>query len=90
MPQQQPCPHCDYIGANHWNLRMHYYSNHATKEERKQQKYYCEICDNVFFCSAYYNKHVNGKRHKNQLKTVEFFKNNKLSVGSTDSTIKHA
>jgi hypothetical protein len=54
---------------------MHNLSSHTTKEERSKQKYYCDICDNVFFCSAYYNKHINGKRHKNMLEFVE--KNNK-------------
>jgi hypothetical protein len=54
---------------------MHNLSSHTTKEERSKQKYYCNICDNVFFCSAYYNKHINGKRHKNMLEFVE--KNNK-------------
>ena len=52
---------------------MHNLSAHSTKEERSKQKYYCDICDNVFFCSAYYNKHIAGKRHKNM---QEFIDNN--------------
>ena len=63
--QKVNCKNCDYSSNNHWNLKMHYFSAHATKEERSAQKYYCVICDNVFFCETYYNKHINGKRHKN-------------------------
>ena len=66
------CDNCDYVSSTHWNLKMHYFSSHATKEEREKQRYYCKTCDNVFFCSSYYNKHINGKRH---LKMVEFIKN---------------
>ena len=69
------CKNCEYIANNHWNLKMHNLSSHTTKEERSKQKYYCDICDNVFFCSAYYNKHINGKRHKNM---QEFIDNNKI------------
>ena len=31
----------------------------------KKTKYYCELCDLVFFCSAYKQKHEEGKRHIN-------------------------
>ena len=70
------CKNCDYIANNHWNLKMHYFSAHATKEERSKQKYYCEICDNVFFCEAYYKKHINGKRHINNADFIEKKNNN--------------
>ena len=69
------CENCEYASKNHWNLKMHNLSSHSTKEERSKQKYYCDKCDNVFFCSAYYNKHINGKRHKNM---QEFIDNNKI------------
>ena len=34
-------------------------------------KYYCNTCDLVFFCEAYYKKHNDGIRHKNILKAIE-------------------
>lgn len=69
------CENCNYIANNHWNLKMHYFSCHATKEERMKQKYYCNICDNVFFCETYYKKHINGRKHKNMVEFIE--RNNK-------------
>ncbi len=35
--------------------------------DRAKQKYYCESCDQVFFCSQYMKKHIEGKRHKNYI-----------------------
>jgi len=69
------CAKCEYASKNHWNVKMHNLSAHSTKEERSKQKYYCDICDNVFFCSAYYNKHIAGKRHKNM---QEYINNDKI------------
>lgn len=66
------CSLCDYEALNHWNLKMHYASIHATIEEKKNHKYYCNTCDLVFFCKAYYDKHVNGLRHKNTLKALNY------------------
>ena len=63
-PKSSKCDKCDYEGFNHWNLKQHILSIHSTLEERKQSKYYCMTCDVVFFCSAYMNKHINGKHHK--------------------------
>ena len=70
------CEHCDYVARTNWNVKMHYYSAHSTKEERQQQKYYCAVCDNVFFCSAYYKKHISGKKHANQVRTNKIYNNN--------------
>jgi hypothetical protein len=51
---------------------MHHASVHSTMEERQTYKYYCNTCDLVFFCEAYYNKHNEGIRHKNMLKAIEY------------------
>ena len=69
------CEQCDYIASNNWNNKMHYFSAHSSKEERSKQKYYCDVCDNVFFCEIYYKKHVDGKRHNNMVKFIEIYKN---------------
>ena len=61
------CSECDYIGLNHWNLKMHLVINHYTKEQRTLEKYYCYDCDQVFFCSEYMKKHMNGKKHSNMV-----------------------
>jgi hypothetical protein len=66
------CSLCDYKATNHWNLKMHYASVHSSREERQNYKYYCNTCDLVFFCEAYYNKHNDGIRHKNMLKAIEY------------------
>ena len=65
--QKKPiyCDICNLESLTHWNHKMHLLSKHSTKEERMKQKYYCEECDNVFFCSTYYNNHMNGIKHKN-------------------------
>jgi hypothetical protein len=60
------CDLCDYESSSHWNISNHKLSCHSTLEERKLQKYYCDICDVVFFCNAYMKKHFEGKYHKNK------------------------
>jgi hypothetical protein len=61
------CSECNYVATNHWNLKYHIASQHSTIEERKKQKYYCNICDTVFFCKLYMDKHNEGKKHKKML-----------------------
>ena len=62
------CRKCSYKSTSHWNIKIHDLYMHSTIEERKQAKYYCEICDNIFLCSAYYNKHMIGIIHLNKVK----------------------
>ena len=66
--QKKPtkCDLCNYETSTFWNLSNHKISCHSTLEERKSQKYYCDICDVVFFCNAYMKKHYEGKYHKNK------------------------
>lgn len=71
MPKNNKCDLCEYKGLNHWNLRAHALSVHSTKEQRQESKYYCELCDMVFFCSAYKTRHINGVKHQNKEKNQE-------------------
>lgn len=64
------CSICDFEAKNHWNLKMHHAAKHTTLEERKNYKYYCDTCDIVFFCEAYFIKHNNGIHHKNMIKAI--------------------
>ena len=34
----------------------------------EKYKYYCPTCDYVFFCSAYYKKHIEGIKHQQKVK----------------------
>ena len=45
----------------------------STIEERKKQKYYCDVCDTVFFCKLYMETHMKEKKHTN---AIEIIKNN--------------
>ena len=64
---------------------MHLLSKHSTKEERMKQKYYCEDCDHVFFCSTYYNTHINGVKHKNTItcNKIQRELNDKIKLNNT-------
>ena len=59
------CDKCDYISSSHWNLKLHISSQHSTIDDRKNSKFYCETCDQIFFCKLYMNKHLDGIKHKN-------------------------
>ena len=72
--KENKCDKCEYEAFNHWNLKMHNLSSHSTKEERSKQKYYCDICDLVFFSQLYKDKHISGKRHALYIKAVELQK----------------
>lgn len=61
------CSICNHECFNHWNLKHHILTQHSTVEERKKQKYYCDICDTVFFCKLYMETHMKGKKHNNTI-----------------------
>jgi hypothetical protein len=65
--KQISCDKCNYISLNHWNLKLHKLSQHSTVEERKNNKFYCEICDKVFFCQLYFDNHNKGIKHRNKM-----------------------
>jgi hypothetical protein len=73
-PKTTTCSICEFSTSTHWNLKLHILSHHSTKEERQKYKYYCEVCDLVFFCSTYKNKHISGKFHKNRELCLQFQK----------------
>jgi hypothetical protein len=69
------CTLCDYETSSMWNYKLHQLSQHSTKEERAKSKYYCELCDQVFFSPLYMDKHMKGIRHKN-IMLVQKYSNN--------------
>lgn len=69
--KSKKCDQCNMEFFSHWNLKQHNLVTHSTKEEREKQKYYCKDCDQVFFCSQYMKKHIEGKRHKNYVLAIQ-------------------
>ena len=65
------CKDCDYNTNSHWNLKLHNLTKHSSQEEREKMKYYCKICDQVFFSVLFYNKHNSGIKHLNVIKAKE-------------------
>ena len=65
--KSKKCIVCNYECSNHWNLKQHNLTQHSTIEDRKKQKYYCDICDTIFFCKLYMDKHMLGKKHSNAI-----------------------
>jgi hypothetical protein len=65
------CDECEYVTNTHWNVKAHKLQVHATPEERAKQKYYCNLCDLVFFCSAYKTKHDTGRNHLVKVRVQE-------------------
>lgn len=61
------CEKCDYkTTTSHWNLRMHITSKHSSIEEKLKQKYYCAVCDSVFFSPLFYKNHIKSILHINK------------------------
>ena len=52
------CDLCNYESNTHWNIKAHKLKIHATSEERSKHKYYCKLCDIIFFCKAYQDKQL--------------------------------
>ena len=58
------CEFCEYeTKISLWNCKMHVIAKHSTKEVRTQQKYYCSICDVVFFSPLYLTNHNKNISH---------------------------
>jgi len=62
---------CTHETTIHWNMKMHVMTMHSTIEERSKMKYYCKVCDTVFFSPLYLDKHNIGIKHKNMIKVNE-------------------
>ena len=65
------CEFCEYEAKSKWNMKLHKLAAHAPKEDRSNMKYYCDICDKVFFSKLFHDKHMNGIKHKNIVKAQE-------------------
>lgn len=63
IKKSKSCSICNQVCLNHLNLRHHILTRHSTIEERKKEKYYCDVCDNVFFCKYYMDIHMKSKKH---------------------------
>ena len=74
------CDVCDYVSNSHWNLMMHILTQHSTKEQRMNHKYYCKYCDQVFFCNKYLTEHNNGKKHLKIISRIENYIINEIVV----------
>ena len=72
--KSKTCETCNIEFATHWLQKMHNLKTHATKEERSKHKYYCNICDYIFFSKLYLDKHTNGIVHKNLAKALDSIK----------------
>lgn len=77
-PKTHKCEECDYECKSLWNLKMHKLSQHLSKEERSKNKYYCDICDQVFFSPIFQKTHFNGIKHKNMFLIHKY--NNNLNT----------
>jgi len=64
QPKTTKCNECDYNATTHWLVVKHKIVNHSTIEERQKQKYYCKICDVVFFSPLYRDAHLHSNKHK--------------------------
>ena len=73
-PKFHKCDLCEFQTKTSWNYKLHKLSQHSTKEERSNSKYYCNICDVVFFSPLYYNSHMKGSKHKNLVLLDEYNK----------------
>ena len=61
------CGDCDYTGLNRWNLTMHQATTHYTIKQKKELKYYCDVCDCICFSALYYNTHIASPLHKSKV-----------------------
>ena len=71
---KKKCDTCDYESFNKWHLIMHNYSSHYTKEQRENEKNYCNLCDIVFISESHLNKHLNGRSHIIKQKVIDSYK----------------
>ena len=67
------CTICNKTIQNHFALKIHMLSVHATPEERSNHKYYCKYCDVIFLSKLYMDNHLKGKLHINKAKAIDSF-----------------
>ena len=66
------CIKCNHVCFNHLNLRHHILTQHSTIEDREKEKYYCKVCDKVFFCKYYIDLHMKSMKHNNKINSNTF------------------
>jgi len=72
------CDKCEYkTNTSHWNLKLHITSKHSTIEEKSKHKYYCALCDSIFFSPLFLKNHQRSILHLN----------NKLTKGVDSNTL---
>ena len=77
-PKDIKCDICNYIATTNWNLKIHTVIKHYTLEQKKELKYYCQLCDSVVFSKLYYDNHLNSTFHKNNI-ILENTKNGQIT-----------
>jgi hypothetical protein len=82
------CELCDKILINHFSYKIHKIQMHATLEEKRKQRYYCEICDVVFLSKLYMDKHNIGIRHNNISKSIKLLEDIKIQQLQNKLNIK--
>ncbi len=88
-PISTKCSYCGYEGKNKWNLNLHIKSQHTNKDNKNTIKYYCKLCDTVFFCEKYLLKHNEGKKHNNNIKLNQLINNNIDNSGVSNNLINN-
>jgi hypothetical protein len=78
--KESKCDKCNKLFSSKWALNQHHLIHHATKEEKLKHKYYCNICDVVFFMEKNFVKHNNGKIHNNLVKIYEYNTKNNIPI----------
>ena len=44
---------------------------HGSIEDKKNYNYYCDICDVILISKLYMEKHKEGKKHNNIIKSID-------------------
>lgn len=75
-PKTKICNICNKEFANHFIMKIHMLSTHASREEKLKHKYYCKVCDIIFLSELYYIQHNKGKKHNNMVKILNMLNKN--------------
>ncbi len=70
----------DFDNCDLWKIFEYYSCLKLSEEERSKSKYYCDVCDKVFFSSLYHDSHMKGIKHKNLVKLYEYNNNLNKSI----------
>lgn len=81
------CDKCDKVLANNFTYKIHMIQIHGSLEDKLKQRYYCKVCDTVFISKLYMDKHNNGKKHNNTVKSIEVLKQIKQQKENLDKIV---